>query len=108
MAKANGKKPLTKSQVMTALAEATGLKKTEIAGVVDAIVKTIESQLGAKGPGIVTLPGIARFKVRKVKAVKGGEKKINPLTGGEYITKDRPAYNKVTVSPVKALKEAIK
>jgi len=29
--------------------------------------------------------------VTRVKAVKGGEKKINPLTKTEYITKDKPA-----------------
>jgi len=30
--------------------------------------------------------------VTRVKAVKGGEKKINPLTKTEYITKDKPAH----------------
>ena len=57
-----------------------------MAKTLDAIVGLIHNQLGKKGAGIVTIPGIARFKTRHVKAVKGGEKKINPLTGGEYIT----------------------
>jgi hypothetical protein len=43
-----------------------------------------------------------------VKAVKGGVEKKNPLTGSMYITKDKPAYNKVRLSPIKALKEALK
>jgi nucleoid DNA-binding protein len=109
MAKATGgKKPMTKSQVMSELAEATGMKKTEMVKVLDAVVGVIHAQLGKKGAGIVTIPGLARFKARPVKAVKGGEKKINPLTGGEYVTKDKPAYTKVTVSAVKALKDALK
>jgi nucleoid DNA-binding protein len=109
MAKApGGKKPLTKSQVMSELAEATQMKKSEMVKVLDAIVGVIHTQLGKKGAGIVTIPGIARFKARQVKAVKGGEKKINPLTGTEYITKDKPAYTKVTVGAVKALKDALK
>src|SRR5262245_48879989 len=109
MAKApGGKKPLTKSQVMTELATATEMKKSEMVKVLDAIIGVIHAQLGKKRAGIVTLPGMGRFKARQVKAVKGGEKKINPLTGGEYITKDKPAYTKVTVSAVKALKDALK
>jgi DNA-binding protein HU-beta len=105
MAKATGgKKPLTKSE----LAEATGMKKSEMVKVLESIVGVIHNQLGKKGAGIVTIPGIARFKARQVKAVKGGEKKINPLTQTEYITKDKPAYTKVTVGAVKALKDALK
>ena len=33
---------------------------------------------------------------------------VNPLTGQEYITKDRPAHNKVNMRPIKALKESLK
>jgi nucleoid DNA-binding protein len=109
MAKTNAKKKaLTKSALYSQLAEASGLKKAEVMKVVDALYAQIKDQLGPKGPGIMTLPGVARFKVRKVNAVKGGVKKINPLTGQEYITKDRPAYNKVSILPVKALKEDLK
>ena len=102
------RKALTKSALYTNLATTTGLKKAEVMKVIDAFLDTVKEQLGPKGPGVVTLPGIARLKVRKVNAVKGGQKKINPLTSQEYITKDKPAYNKVSISPVKQLKEALK
>jgi nucleoid DNA-binding protein len=110
MAKTNSskKKALTKSAFYSELAEASGLKKAEVMKVIDALYDQIKEQLGAKGPGIMTLPGIARFKVRKVDAVKGGVKKINPLNGQEYVTKDKPAYKKVSILPVKALKEELK
>jgi nucleoid DNA-binding protein len=107
-ATSTAKKALTKSALYTRLSEASGLKKSEVMKVMDAFLDEIKTQLGGKGPGILTLPGIARFKIRKVKAVKGGVKKINPLTGQEYVTKDKPAYNKVSILPVKALKEAMK
>jgi nucleoid DNA-binding protein len=102
------KKVLTKSALYAELAEKTGLKKTEVAKVVEEMVEIAKHQLGPKGAGVFTLPGIARFKVRKQKAVKGGEKKINPLNGKEYVTKDRPAYNKVRATPIKVFAEALK
>lgn len=102
------KKVLTKSALFTELAEKTGLKKTEVTKVVDELVEIMKHQLGPKGAGVFTLPGVARAKVRKVKAVKGGEKKINPLTKQEYITKDKPAHNKVTIRPIKVFAEALK
>jgi len=105
---ATKKKAMTKSALYTKLAETAELKKADVIKVMEALHDEIKTQLGAKGPGILTLPGIARLKVRKVKAVKGGQKKINPLNGQEYITKDKPAYNKVTILPVKSLKEELK
>lgn len=105
---ATKKKPLTKSALYTNLAESTGLKKSEVMKVMEAFLEEVKVQLGPKGPGVLTFPGIARLKVRKVKAVKGGQKKINPLNGQEYVTKDKPAYNKVTILPVKSLKESLK
>jgi nucleoid DNA-binding protein len=102
------KKVMTKSALYTDLAEKAGLKKTEVAKVLDTLAEIAKSQLSPKGPGVFTLPGLARFKIRKVKAVKGGEKKTNPLNGKEYVTKDRPAHNKVRALPVKAFSEALK
>jgi nucleoid DNA-binding protein len=107
-AKSSGKKAMTKSALYSQLAEETELKKADIVKVMEAFEAVIKSQLGPKGPGVFTLPGIARFKIRKVAAVKGGVKKINPLTGQEYVTKDRPAHNKLGIRPVKVLSESLK
>lgn len=102
------KKVLTKTALYTKLAESTELKKTEIAKVMDELVEIAKTELGPKGGGVFTLPGLARFKIRKVKAVKGGETKTNPLNGKEYTTKDRPAHNKVKATPIKLFAEALK
>ncbi len=102
------KKPLTKTAIVSDLAEKTELKKADIVKVFDTLVEMVHEQLGPKGPGKMVLPGLARLYVTKVKGVKGGEKKINPLNGKEYETKPRPAHNKVNIKPIKAVKEALK
>lgn len=101
-------KSMTKSVFFSELAEATGLKKAEVANVFDAMTEVIKKQLGTKGPGVVTIPGVLKLKSKKVAKVKGGQKKINPLTGTEYVTKDKPAHIKVTARPLKGLKETLK
>jgi nucleoid DNA-binding protein len=102
------KKAITKSALYTKLAESSGLKKADVTNLLDLLAETAKAELGPKGAGVFTLPGIARFKVRKVKAVKGGVEKVNPLNGQKYTTKDKPAYNKVTSRPIKAFAEALK
>ena len=68
----------------------------------------VKGQVGTKGPGKFVFPGLCRVTVTHKEAVPGGEKKINRLTGQEYITKPKPAHNVVKMRPVKALKEALK
>ena len=99
---------MTKSQFVARIAEKTELSKKQVDAVLNEIIETVKGQLGPKGPGKLVIPGLARASITKQKAVKGGEKKINPLTGQEYITKDRPAFNKVRLNPVKSLKESLK
>ena len=101
-------KGLTKSAFFAEIADATELKKADVAKVFDAMTDVITKQLGAKGPRMVTIPGLLKLKSKAVAKVKGGQKKINPLTGGEYVTKDKPAHTKVTVRALKGLKESIK
>jgi nucleoid DNA-binding protein len=101
-------KVMTKSALYAHLAEETGLKKADVSKLLEVLAETAKAQLGPKGAGVFTLPGIARLKVRKVKAVKGGVEKINPLNKQKYITKDKPAFNKVTSRPIKAFSEALK
>ena len=104
---AKSKKALTKSAFVAHLAEKNELTKKQVEGVLDSIVDTIKEQLSGKGPGKFVFPGLARMSLIKVKAKKGGEKKINPLNGQEYTTKDKPAYNKLNIRPIKAIKAAL-
>lgn len=104
-AKGGGKKKMTKSAFIAHLADGGDFKKTEVAALYDKIVDTVAAQLKANGEFI--LPGVAKLKVKKVDAVKGGEKKIMPATGKEYITKPKPASKKVKAFAVKSLKDAL-
>ena len=106
--KPGGKKAMTKSQFVAHLADKAGVTKKQIDSILTEIVEVIKQEVGTKGAGKFVFPGIARITVTRKDAVKGGEKKINRLTGAEYVTKDKPAYRKVSILPVKALKEALK
>ena len=103
-----GKKAMTKSGFVTHLAEKTNLTKKQVESVLDEIIDAVKHQLSGKGPGKFVFPGLARMTLTKVKAVKGGVEKVNPLNQQKYITKDKPAYNKVNIRPIKAIKEALK
>ncbi len=107
-AKKASKKPMTKSAFVTHIAEKTQLTKKQIDQVMDELIDLVKAQLSGKGAGKVVIPGLARVSLTAVKAVKGGVEKVNPLNGQKYVTKDKEAYNKVVIRPVKSLKEALK
>jgi nucleoid DNA-binding protein len=98
---------MTKSQFVSHLAEKAGIKKTEVQTVLDEIIEVIKKEVSTKGPGKFVFPGLCRVTVTRKDAVKGGEKKINRLTGAEYVTKPKKAYNQVKLRPVKQLKDAL-
>jgi nucleoid DNA-binding protein len=101
-----GKKSLTKSQFVAHLAEKTELTKKQIDTVLNEIVTTVTDQL--KSNGKFVFPGLARMTLTRVPERKGGEIKKNPLKNGEeYVTKPRPAFNKVNIRPIKAVKTAL-
>src|SRR6476620_5332336 len=111
MAKAakGGKKPskkaMTKSQFVAHLADKSGLTKKQVDALLAEMVTTITDQL--KGSGKFVFPGLARMTRTHAEAKKGGEKKINPLTKTENITKDTPAHHKVRINPIKAMKTSL-
>jgi nucleoid DNA-binding protein len=104
-AKGAAKKKMTKSALFTHLSEEAGLKKSEVTTLYNALVEVIAKEL--KKNSEFTLPGVAKLKVKRVPAVKGGEKKVMPATGKEYVTKAKPASNKIRAIPAKALKDML-
>jgi nucleoid DNA-binding protein len=103
--KKSGKKTMTKSQFVAHLADKSGLTKKQVDALLTDMVSEITNQL--KTAGKFVFPGLARMTRTFVEAKKGGEKKINPLTKTEYITKDKPAHYKVRINPIKAMKTAL-
>ncbi len=103
-AKPAGKKPPTKSEMLNALAETTGLKRKEVGAVFDNLGDVIQKSL--KGAGSFTLPGLVKIRVVRKPATKA-RKGTNPFTGQEMMFKAKPARNVVKATALKALKEMV-
>ena len=99
-------KPMTKSEILSSLAESTGLNKKEVASVLDDLGALIGKNLGKRGPGVFNLPGLMKVKVIRKPATKA-RKGISPFTKEETIFKAKPARNVVKILPLKALKEMV-
>lgn len=105
MAKAAAvKEPYTKSQLLSAIAEDTGLSKKEVSTVLESMSAIIEQHIKKRGPGQFTLPGLLKVKTQRKPATKA-RKGINPFTGEETVFKAKPARTVVKVQPLKALKD---
>ena len=99
-------KARTKSEVFGGLADATELSKKEIVGVFDELGKLIKRDLGKRGPGLFTVPGLMKIKVVRKPATKA-RRGINPFTKEEMMFKAKPARNVVKVLPLKGLKSMV-
>ena len=100
------KKPTTKAETMSFIAEKTGLTKKDVAAVFDALSMLIKRDLKRSGPGVYTVPGLMKIKVVRKPATKA-RKGINPFTGEEMVFKAKPARNVVKVTPLKGLKDMV-
>ncbi len=91
-------KPLTKTQLVAALAEKTGSDKKSAGEALDALSEIITEEV-SKG-GAVTLPGVGKIYCRE-----RPERMVrNPATG-EQIKKDADKVVKMTIA--KALKDSV-
>ncbi len=97
-------KPPTKSEIYTFISEETELTRKQVGAVFEALNKIIEKNLKSRGPGVFTIPGLAKIKVVKKPATKA-RKGINPFTGEETVFKAKPARKVVKVLPLKGLKD---
>lgn len=99
-------KAATKSAMYQELATATGLSRKEVAGVFDALVQFIESQVGKKGPGLVTVPGLLKIKRVEKPATKARQGR-NPQTGETIMIKAKPKRTVVKAYALKGLKQMV-
>jgi nucleoid DNA-binding protein len=98
------KDPYSKAQVLSAIAADTGLSKRDVGAVFDSLTDLIARHLKSRGPGVFTVPGLAKITVSKKPATKA-RKGINPFTGEPTVFKAKPARRVVKVRPLKALKD---
>jgi len=100
------KKPMTKSQILSGLAEATELSKKEIEKVFDALAAMINDNI-RKTDDVFVMPGLLKIRNVRKKATKPRQG-VNPKTGEAIEIPARPATNVVKVSALKSLKEMVK
>ena len=99
-------KARTKGQIYSTLADSAGLKRKEVATIFEEMAAMIKKDLGKRGPGVFTVPGLLKLKVKRKPATKA-RKGINPFTGEEMMFKAKPARNVVKATPLKTLKEMV-
>ena len=91
-------KPMTKTQLVAALAEEMGSDKKAASGALDAVISVVTREVS--GGGAVTLPGVGKIYCRE-----RPERMVrNPATG-EQIKKDADKVVKMTIA--KALKDSV-
>ncbi|MEM9368580.1 MAG: HU family DNA-binding protein [Planctomycetota bacterium] len=96
----------TKTQILANIAEETELSKKDVAAVLDALAGEIEKALKKGGPGQFAIPGLCKIVIRDVPA-KPKRKGRNPATGEEMWYPPKPASKKLSIRPLKGLKEMI-
>lgn len=100
------KKPRTKSEILREIAETTGLTRKDVVAVFDSMAGMIKKDLGRRGAGVFTIPGLAKIRVVRKPATKA-RKGVNPFTGEEMMFKAKPARNVVKIGALKALKDMV-
>lgn len=98
-------KPLSKTDILNALAESTGHSRKEVGAVIDALEALIAANI-SRGPGVFNLPGLLKIYVHERPATKERLGR-NPATGEEIQIAARPAKKVVKVRALKKLKDLI-
>jgi nucleoid DNA-binding protein len=97
---------MSKSQVVSGIADATGLTKKQVGSVFEAMAGQIKKSLGSRGPGVYAVPGLMKLVIVR-KPATPARQGINPFTGQETMFKAKPARNVVKIRPLKNLKDMV-
>jgi nucleoid DNA-binding protein len=108
MDKKSAAKSINKSDLFAQLAEQAEVSKADVKKFYEAMTEVILKNLGKKGPGVLTLPGLFKLTTVRKPAVKGGQPVLNRFTGEMTTTKDKPASVKVKARSLKQLNGSIK
>ena len=97
------KTKLSKSQVLEALAEDSGMSKSEVKKVWGSLERLIEASICDQGYGQFTLPGLMKVTTVRRPAIKA-RRGINPFTKEETWFKAKPASRGVRIRALKKMK----
>lgn len=101
-----GKKSLSKSGLIQAIAESVGedMTRKQVKNIIESLINVGHREL--KKNGVFTLPGFAKFRVVKKPATKARQG-INPFTKEPMTFAAKPASKSVRARPIKAIKDAL-
>ena len=94
---------LSKSQMFEALAEDSGVAKSEVQKVWGSLERLIEASICERGYGQFTLPGLMKVTTIPRPAIKA-RRGINPFTREEIWFKAKPASTGVRIRALKKMK----
>ena len=100
------KETLTKSALVTHIAEQNELSRKQAAAVLATIENVILGSVHPKGAGEFTFPGLMKVTLRKVPARKAGTLIRNPATGEMMKSAAKPASVRVKIRALSKLKNA--
>ena len=102
--KSAAKKGMTKSEIVSHLAQASGATKDVATKILDGLAELASKEL--KSSGVFAIPGIAKLTVKMKKATAARQGR-NPATGETITIKAQPAKKVVRARIAKAMKEAV-
>ena len=100
------KQPMTKAQLLSAIAEETGLTRNQVTSVMESLGGQIQRHIKKRGPGTFTFPGLLKIKTMR-KPARKARKGVNPFTGEETTFAAKPAHTVVKIQPLKGLKDMV-
>ena len=99
------KKPMTKTDVINALAESSGLSRKDVGTMMTHLSELIGKEIGKKGPQVFNVPGLMKISVATKPATKATQRP-SPFKPGEMMTvKAKPARKVIKIRALKALKD---
>ncbi len=102
------KESMTKSALITLLAEQNEISRKTAAGVFATLESVFLGSVHPRGVGEFTLPGLLKVTLRKVPARKAGTMIRNPATGEMMASAAKPASMRVKIRALSKLKTAAK
>jgi nucleoid DNA-binding protein len=104
MSTETGNKPITKTELLEAIATETSLTRKQVQDVLESLSGQISKSLGKSA--VFTLPGLLKIEKKQVPARPAKTGVPNPFKPGELMdVAAKPASTKITVRPLKNLKE---
>lgn len=97
-------KPMTKTEMVRALAEMTGLTRKKVTEVFQGLEVLMGVHLSKGAIGKFILPRLLKMYVVRKAATKPRMGR-NPFTGEEIMFKAKPARSLIRIKPLKGLKE---